>query len=286
MSTETPDQAVERFELERAAGMVPEVNAIVQAGQQIRLAIAGLAGSGKTTVSNYLRDEYGFHQASLASPLKIIATHARWLVQNNVHQYDGLVRLIKSLPWDDESDNPNFHKHPFMPKKHWEDAYWGCVKLLETCYAELLGNGKPRTFLQQLGTDVCRKIQPDVWVRYLLKYADPLNNLVCDDVRFINEATILRDAGWTVVRVQCKPEERLRRLHELYGNTTLIEHASEREIDQVPVSTVFLTDEETWWRDPLDAWLKLRGVERQPKKSLAGQRPGRTSYYLGLPEGE
>lgn len=62
----------------------------------------------------------------------------------------------------------------------------------------------PRQILQRLGTDVCREIDPDVWIKNF-KYAynsSPGQVIVVDDVRFPNEADAIRELGGAVIGIR------------------------------------------------------------------------------------
>lgn len=67
---------------------------------------------------------------------------------------------------------------------------------------ERFGGKSPRELLQLLGTDFARNmVAEDVWVRALEARIDPKDMLVIDDVRFPNEAEMIRDHGGKIVRV-------------------------------------------------------------------------------------
>ena len=68
---------------------------------------------------------------------------------------------------------------------------------------------KSRELLQILGTDVCRKIDPDVWVRLLMTKIDygPYLHIVIDDCRFHNEAKALKVRNFTLIRLVGKHKE-------------------------------------------------------------------------------
>ena len=59
-----------------------------------------------------------------------------------------------------------------------------------------------------------REIRPSVWIDYIINLDDDL--LVIDDVRFINEATALKAAGWTVVRLDITESLQKERLQNTY----------------------------------------------------------------------
>lgn len=69
-----------------------------------------------------------------------------------------------------------------------------------------LGNRTPRDLMQTLGTEWGRDcVAPDLWVHLTLRHAASLRasgvGVVCDDMRFPNEAAALRAAGGILVRI-------------------------------------------------------------------------------------
>jgi len=59
---------------------------------------------------------------------------------------------------------------------------------------------KDRPLLQQIGMKM-REIRPSVWIDYIIHLGEQHDNLVIDDVRFVNEARVLQEAGWIVIRL-------------------------------------------------------------------------------------
>lgn len=93
---------------------------------------------------------------------------------------------------------------------------------------------RDRWLLQQLGTELGRKYDPDLWVKQLAKsikdryggYIPDFENIVIDDCRFLNEAKWGRDNGFIIVRV-------VGRGYEL--DPSLANHASEKEQELIEV---------------------------------------------------
>lgn len=60
----------------------------------------------------------------------------------------------------------------------------------------------PRELCQLLGTEFGRElVSPSIWVTALAKKLDPDRDYVIDDVRFPNEAAMIRSKGGKIVRV-------------------------------------------------------------------------------------
>lgn len=102
-------------------------------------------------------------------------------------------------------------------------------KLKEICkdlWPQQFENGhKPRKLLQYIGSEGIRSYDPDVWVNYLVRQMKEGVNYTVDDVRFLNEAKILKDSGFIIVRIDgpCRIE--------MPEGTT--HHVSETEIDKI-----------------------------------------------------
>lgn len=98
---------------------------------------------------------------------------------------------------------------------------------------------KDRPLLQGIGMKM-RDLQPDVWITYVLVEADDSEGpVVCDDVRFVNEAKQFKDAGWLLVKLKIDDDLQLKRLQNAYpdnweshwSNRT---DPSETEVDDIP----------------------------------------------------
>lgn len=130
------------------------------------IGLTGYAGSGKSTVANYLVERHGFTRLSFAAPLK---------------------KMLRTLD-------------PYMSK-------YG-NRLSEMDYSETeLKEIFPeyRRLLQVLGTDCIRAVDEDFWVKAAVaQMTDPEGKYVFDDVRFPNEAEVIKGFDrvglWNVVR--------------------------------------------------------------------------------------
>ena len=84
---------------------------------------------------------------------------------------------------------------------------------------------KDRNFLQLIGTNWGRNIDPDIWVNLALKNKPVEGNIYCCDLRFKNEFVALKKDGWICVKlVRDKVSEN--RLNNGEKN-----HVSENELD-------------------------------------------------------
>src|SRR5690606_38310982 len=83
---------------------------------------------------------------------------------------------------------------------------------------------------QLLGTDVGRALDPEVWIRYLLDHL-PDRSVVVDDVRYVNECEVLRQAGFLLVRLTAPPEVLAARLAARPGERRDPGHPSEHGLE-------------------------------------------------------
>jgi len=88
---------------------------------------------------------------------------------------------------------------------------------------------KDRELLQRLG-DATRQIDPACWARYLLRNIKHYPRVVIDDLRFVNETKLVREAGFKIVKLVCDEKVRLSRC--VTGMTPeTMQHPSETEVD-------------------------------------------------------
>ena len=138
--------------------------------QSMVVGFCGLAGSGKTTLAEHLVQHHGFIRLPFAGPLKAMAAA--------------------------------FGLTPAEMSGHMKE---------EPC--EALCGKTPRQFMQMLGTEFGRELLGlDLWVnawrRAVARHLEealvdgaPLR-IVCDDVRFANEAAAIRKLGGRVALLQ------------------------------------------------------------------------------------
>lgn len=146
--------------------------------------------SGKSSVAAYL-STYGYRTVSFASPLKAMV---RSFLTHAGYTYDQVDDLLAAS-----------HKEKVIPE-------FGV---------------SPRHLMQTLGTEWGREcVSPDVWLkcwsRNVKHYLGSDLPVICDDVRFPNEADLIRKLGgelWLVTRPGVK------------RNTS---HASEGALDNFP----------------------------------------------------
>lgn len=156
--------------------------------------LTGFAGSGKSTVAEYLVEKHGYTRLSFAGPLK---------------------KMLRTL-------NPIIGNPPAFAGRDLYQPYFYLNDLFELVEKSLTQHGEPvslaeveikksswgpeyRRLLQKLGTDCIRAHQPDFWVNAAVAQMTDEDGLyVFDDVRFPNEAEVIKDLNkwglWNVDR--------------------------------------------------------------------------------------
>jgi len=142
------------------------------------LAFGGKLGSGKSTLTRYVRYRYGFEQKAFARRLKEL-TH---------ELYD----------WDLRRLNDADYKEEVLARP----VSFGSVQ--KNQLSELTGIPEPqlpnlsfefktrREALQLIGTEFFRSYDKDYWVNYMAETLQPKTNYVIDDIRFVNELKMLK----------------------------------------------------------------------------------------------
>ena len=105
---------------------------------------------------------------------------------------------------------------------------------------ELFGmKDKNRPLLQQIGMKM-REIRESVWLDALIKQELYGYSVVCDDVRFINEANTLKADGWILIKLVITDDLQKQRLQNTYPDDWEVHwnnrtDASESEVDAIPL---------------------------------------------------
>lgn len=152
----------------------------------ILIGVTGKKFHGKTSVVRHLVEKYGFYSINFSDKLK---------------------STVSEL-WD-------IPRHTLESPK--------LKEVLDKRYGF-----SPREIMQLFGTEVARQITPKIWIyqveRELKRWKDENSvRIVIGDVRFINEASMIKSLGGTIFKV----------LREDFLDEKHINHQSEREIDSI-----------------------------------------------------
>jgi hypothetical protein len=176
--------------------------------RMVILGFTGHIGSGKSTASEYLVNQYDFEKYAFALPIKNVA-----IAMGFSHR----------------------ELYGTQEEKLSINEYW---------------NVSGRTFMQKFGTEIGRavlpKIIPDMnfgkynspWIRLFEIYVAEKNkdktveSIVVEDVRFNNEAKVIREHGGYIIRI-IRPDDH----YSIYKN-----HASETEMDGITADFTIIND--------------------------------------------
>lgn len=147
------------------------------------IGLTGFAGSGKDTVADILVAEYGYVKFAFADPLREMLL----ILNPNIGSPKSLADLIDENGW----------------------------RWVKQRFPEV------RRLMQVLGTDIVRnKIDQSFWVNTLAKRLEGIEKAVIADVRFSDEAGLIKERGGQVWRVN---RSGLQRLNHVSENIDLIE---------------------------------------------------------------
>jgi hypothetical protein len=153
--------------------------------------IIGLTGkkqNGKSTAATYIAEKYGFVRLNFKDAL----------VAEIKERFPNVLEVIIEMMDRSAYDGMN----PWTVDRLFKD--------------------KPpvfRALMQNFGTEVRRRDHEDYWVVKWLKQVQKIDNVVVDDVRFLNEAQAVTDMGGHIVRI----------IRDDYVNTDT--HVSESEMN-------------------------------------------------------
>jgi len=189
----------------------------------MKIAIAGKAGSGKSTAAKHLVAEYGFERVSLAAKLKDLCS---------AHKLPGKYDTEMSV-WG--------HVIDLFPSPTHDEILAHVCNLIMIEFDRISPTEeKNRTLLQVVGTDIIREYHPTALVDYLIHATRHQDNLVLDDLRFRNEFHSLKRNDWVTVYCALPDAIRHQRLKTEYGQSPTLEqdnHPSECDLDSLPLTT-------------------------------------------------
>lgn len=136
------------------------------------IGLCGYAGVGKDTAAQVLLDELGFQRIAFADPIK-----------------GALLALDPLIPGED--GGPVLRLSEFCQTHPWSEV---------KDYPEV------RRLMQTMGTEVGRNLfDPDVWVKLAKRKLEStlsVGDVVVTDIRFPNEARLIRGYGGVLVRLE------------------------------------------------------------------------------------
>jgi hypothetical protein len=159
------------------------------------IGLIGQKGSGKDTVADFLVEYHGYQKLAYAAPLKRVCRELFLLDEDQLHD---------------------------PQRKEEVDDFWGMT---------------PRQMMQRVGTDLVRThLGQDFWLKHMdltLSSLPSMDRVVISDIRFPNEATLVRRRGGRLIRIV-----RTDQLHHHDSDT----HASEKDQMEIEVDEVIVND--------------------------------------------
>lgn len=153
------------------------------------IGITGKSGVGKDTAADYLVEKFGYKKAPFAEGLRQEIFY--WIRQNQFHN---------------------------LPKDTPDDVLGALFKVCQTSSWDIALNEKPtpphiRRLLQWWGTDFRRKQDENYWIKkWINRNVDLILDdkpLIATDIRFRNEAGIIKSLGGIVIKIEREAKSEL-----------------------------------------------------------------------------
>ena len=98
---------------------------------------------------------------------------------------------------------------------------------------------KNRPLLQNIA-DKMKEIDNDIWVKYIYKKIKYVDNIIIDDLRFVNEAKYLEDLGFIIIKLSIDPIIQKKRIIRKYPkhyqkHLDNLDHNSELDYNNINV---------------------------------------------------
>ena len=160
------------------------------------IGLTGYAQSGKDTVAKILVEQYGYERVAFADPIKTLIYKVNPMVGVVANEPVYLKTMVDQLGWENAKQLPEI-----------------------------------RRLLQELGVSARTMFGPQFWVHEAMKtmLKDPKVDLnyVITDVRFLNEADMIRANNGQIWRIK------------RIGVDAVNAHVSESQMDDYPVDQIF-----------------------------------------------
>ena len=185
------------------------------------IGITGVAHSGKSTAATVLQRVTGGKRDGFAAPLRRFTMEAFGLDEDQIYgprKEEPIAGVSRRCPSCDGA----------AIVESWEDIAVSRRGLCSTCSGAGSIPTTPRFAMQTLGTEWGRMVSGGrVWIDWLIRRANVALSsgapcVIVDDVRFLNEAVAIRNAGGSILRIRRSSVER--------AAETWRTHSSERDI--------------------------------------------------------
>lgn len=173
------------------------------------LGLAGLAGSGKSTVAEILQKDYNFKEYSFAENLKLMAMKVFNLTEHDVFTQEGKLKKFDKPIKIDNKYSTELMRYVYGENK-WPFKNEDYIRLL-TCLEEGYVCKNPRELLQILGTEVLREcINDNYHIEIVFDQIErsKKKDVVISDCRFPNERDEVVNRYGMNVLVICSGQEK------------------------------------------------------------------------------
>lgn len=197
---------------------------------KIIIGICGKASSGKDTTANYLVENYGYQQLSLAEPIKDFSEDVFGFSQDQL--WGSSSKRNEEIPvnWGKVQNNIYKYGPNWLANLGHKDKLNDLYSWKYDLERENPHTVSARVVLQRLGTEFGRDILgQNVWINNLLERSkvcmlkSTCQGVVASDVRFQNEMEILHNNNGKIIRL----------LRNQYTHTGIPGHQSEVEQDSI-----------------------------------------------------
>ena len=105
---------------------------------------------------------------------------------------------------------------------------------------------KNRKLLQTIA-DKMREIDKNIWAKYVIQQIEHLDNIIIEDLRFVNEAKYLQTLGFIIIKLSIDKNTQYVRLKETYPTTFQehvdnLNHNSEQNFNSIQVDYTISSD--------------------------------------------
>lgn len=212
-----------------------------------RIAISGKMTSGKTTVSNFLIDSFGYTPIRSAEYLKKICNDLAILnMVESVNSPEFVINsAIEFLKINTNYIANNEYEFEKLLKEFGK---------LRRQFSHVKDTKKKtndvREMLQVVAKTISENVREDIWVQTSIKEMNKLikegkTKIVHDDLRYQFEFDRLRKAGFVILRLEVSEKVQKKRVKTLYGKIApeRYDHISETDLDNSKFDYVIDADQ-------------------------------------------
>lgn len=195
----------------------------------MNISVSGKIASGKTTVADYIKEQYGFTQIRSAKYLKelcaLIANKNLFLLAGFPTQIidQKIAELLRYISISEEE-----YQHLLLKTDEYVEMYHDITDTSKK-------TNEVRSMLQDVAYKIKEEVRQSIWIDSCLKdmYEMDGENFIHDDLRYPFEHEKLRQHGFILIRLDIDEATQAKRVKKLYGNIDKerFSHISETALD-------------------------------------------------------